>query len=246
MGTYTRYFALGDSMSIDDYPTCDVLGVRSIVPRLRQPIGAASLLFQNHAVRWPEFQGRDLQTHHPGIAFRNLARDGATIGMAYKEQLLQVETGDGGSGVLVTLTAGGHDLLAALAPTLETADLYQAVQSVVQDYSGLVDALRQRLPRATFVLTTLYDASDGEGRASRVSDFFGQLPVPVLERLNDHIRAEAHRVEGCLLADLHRHFKGRGISAPEEQRWNWKHSMVEPNARGASEIRRVWLEALGE
>jgi hypothetical protein len=34
------------------------------------------------------------------------------------------------------------------------------------------------------------------------------------------------------------------VSVAEEDRWYWRRSLLEPNARGASEIRRVWLEAL--
>jgi hypothetical protein len=49
-----------------------------------------------------------------------------------------------------------------------------------------------------------------------------------------------------VLADVHRHFLGHGVTAPEDQRWYWRRNLIEPNARGASEIRRVWWEALQE
>jgi len=49
-----------------------------------------------------------------------------------------------------------------------------------------------------------------------------------------------------LLADVHAHFNGHGVTAPESERWYWRRSLIEPNARGASEIRAVWLAALAD
>jgi hypothetical protein len=36
------------------------------------------------------------------------------------------------------------------------------------------------------------------------------------------------------------------VTAGEPDRWYWKRSWIEPNARGASEIRRLWLDALAD
>jgi hypothetical protein len=47
-----------------------------------------------------------------------------------------------------------------------------------------------------------------------------------------------------LLADAHAHFLGHGVSVPEADRWYWRRSLIEPNARGASELRHLWLNAL--
>jgi hypothetical protein len=47
-----------------------------------------------------------------------------------------------------------------------------------------------------------------------------------------------------LLAEVYGHFLGHGATAPEADRWYWRRSFLDPNARGASEIRRVWMEAL--
>jgi len=60
------------------------------------------------------------------------------------------------------------------------------------------------------------------------------------------VRDVAARTPDARLADLHAAFFGHGVTAPEAERWYWKRSLVEPNAAGASEIRRQWLEALGE
>jgi len=72
----------------------------------------------------------------------------------------------------------------------------------------------------------------------------GTLPIDVLDVLNDRIRLLASGTPGAALADVHAHFLGHGASVPEADRWYWRRSLVEPNAVGASEIRRVWRDAL--
>ena len=73
---FTHYVALGDSMSSDHYPTCDVRGVEFPPPRL-DPLGAAALLHRNDDSRWEEFSGRDLATRCPGLSYTDLTEDGA-------------------------------------------------------------------------------------------------------------------------------------------------------------------------
>jgi len=66
-----HYLALGDSVSIDLYPALDA-GATDVAVALERlpdvgavaPLGAASLLFRNDDVRWPEFMGRDLVSMH--------------------------------------------------------------------------------------------------------------------------------------------------------------------------------------
>ena len=72
----------------------------------------------------------------------------------------------------------------------------------------------------------------------------GVLPLEHLDTLNNHIRQLARRTPGIRLADVHAHFLGHGVTAPDAERWYWRRSLIEPSAQGASEIRRVWLEAL--
>ena len=83
----SSYVALGDSMSIDLYPALDAGEIDVAVALERDPhagavgkLGAASLLHTNDDTRWPEEQGADLVSRHPGITLANLASDGATIG----------------------------------------------------------------------------------------------------------------------------------------------------------------------
>jgi lysophospholipase L1-like esterase len=247
--TFSRYIALGDSMSIDLYPALDA-GAMDVAVALERapaagnvaPIGAASLLYKNSEEQWPDDVGDDLSSLYPGVSFDNFADDGATIGDVFGDQMSRVEEGD--DRALVTLTVGGNDLMSAFGNRPRPAVLNSIVNDIVEAYDFLVDMLRARLPNGTLIVTTIYDPSDRTGLIPGVHDGIGPLPLSALDRLNDHIRGLALGTPRVLLADVHAHFMGHGVSAPEADLWYWRRSLVEPNARGASEIRHVWLEAL--
>ena len=247
---FTRYVALGDSMSIDLYPALDAGEIDVAVALERvpaagrvAPLGAASLLYQNSEEYWPDDAGDDLSALYPGIAHANLAADGATIGEVFGEQLSQLDAAD--DRTLVTLTAGGNDLLSAFGNRPKRDLLDRIVSDIIEAYDFLVDTLRGRVPNGTLIITTIYDPSDTTGRIPGVYDDRGILPLESLDRLNDHIRALARGTPNVLLADAHAHFLGHGVSAPDDaDRWYWRRSLIEPNMRGASEIRRLWLAAL--
>ena len=238
---FTLYVALGDSMSTDHYPTCDVREV-DVPPDRLDPLGAAALLYRNDDLRWPELRGQDLAHGSPDVEFLNLAEDGVMIDDVATEELARLGRDARDPGILITLTAGGNDLLDALAAS---DGLDKAVTRIVRRYTDLVDTVRDELLRATLVLTTVYDPTDGTGRLPAL-DAYGRLPLEHLDRFNDHVRDMAGATPGALLADVHRHFLGHGVTAPEPERWYWRQNLIEPSARGASEIRRVWWEALDQ
>ena len=70
------------------------------------------------------------------------------------------------------------------------------------------------------------------------------LPLTVLEGMNASIATLANGTRGTAVADVYRHFIGHGASVSADDRWYWRRSLVEPNARGAHEIRRVWRNAI--
>lgn len=237
--TFRRYTSVGDSMSTDHYPTCDVRDLDHPPARL-DPLGAAALLYRNDDLRWPEFKGLDLSHLSPGVEFLNLAEDGAMIDDVTTEELSRLGHDSSDPGLLLTLSAGGNDLLDAL-PTGHQLD--KAVRRIEQRYTELVETIREELPRATLVLTTVYDPTDGTGRLPGMEGY-GSLPLEYLDQFNEHVRGTAGSMTGTVLAEVHRHFLGHGVTAPEPDQWYWRRSMIEPNALGASEIRRVWWEAL--
>ena len=238
---FTLYVALGDSMSTDHYPTCDVRGL-ALPPARLDPLGAASLLHRNDDTRWPEFRGLDLETLSPDVEFLDLAEDGAMIDDVATEELARIGRDSSDPDILLTLTAGGNDLLDALAAG---RGLESAVTLATRRFVDLVEIIREELPRATLLLTTVYDPTDGSGRLPGLESY-GRLPLEHLERFNDAVRRTASSLERTLLADVHRHFLGHGVQAPDPERWYWNRNLIEPNARGASEIRRVWWTVLEE
>jgi lysophospholipase L1-like esterase len=247
---YQKYIALGDSMSIDLYPALDA-GDTDVAVALERvttagavaPLGAASLLYKNSEDRWPEDLGNDLSSLYPGIEFQNLATDGATVGDVFGEQLSQVEASD--DPTLLTLTLGGNDLLSAYGSRPGHKLLQRIVDDIAEAYDFLVDQLRARFTNGTLIVSTVYDPSDGTAKIPGVYDGAGKLPLDVLDKLNDHIRALAVGTPNVLLADVHSRFMGHGVTAPEAERWYWRRSLIEPNALGASEIRHLWLDVLG-
>jgi lysophospholipase L1-like esterase len=246
---FSAYVALGDSMSIDLYPALDA-GETDVVVALERiaeagavaPLGAASLLHRNDDVRWPEEQGADLVSYYPGVTFTNLAADGATIGDVFGEQMPQLEESD--ARTLITITAGGNDLLSAFANRPRLSLLESIARDVADAFEFLLDSVRRARPNALILLTTIYDPSDRLGRIPGVLEAAGAMPLHVLDGLNERIRTLARGTPGVRLADVYAHFLGHGASVAQEDRWYWRRSLVEPNAQGAHEIRRVWRDTL--
>lgn len=246
---FSSYVALGDSMSIDLYPALDA-GETDVSVALEwdasagavAPLGAASLLHRNVDDRYPEFTGRDLVSRSPRTMLWNLAEDGATIGDVFGSQLSQLEERE--EETLITLSVGGNDLLSAFANRPVPALLRGIVRDIAEGYDFLVESLRRARPNSVILLTTVYDPSDDTRRIPGMFDGAGALPLETLHELNARIREVAMRTPGAAVADAYQHFLGHGVTAPEADRWYWRRSWIEPNAAGASEIRRLWLDAL--
>lgn len=223
----TQYVALGDSISIDDYPQHQTG---------RTGLGATSLFYRNDDRFWPEFAGRDLVHLHPGIGFHNLTADGATTEDVLRHQLRRIH--HPGEPSLVTLTAGGNDLLMNLRAPRPPAKL---VEGIIDRLERIVHGLESNLTGTTILIGTVYDPSDGTNvlygeRLDREAKWLAQL--------NAAVRKIARSRDGVRLIDIHQHFLGHGVTAPQHERWYWNELIFEPNARGASEVRRLWLDAL--
>jgi lysophospholipase L1-like esterase len=246
---FTQYIALGDSMSIDLYPALDA-GEADVAVALEwdshagnvAPLGAASLLHRNADDRYPDLAGDDLVTRWPDIGALNVAEDGATIGDVFGSQLAQIEPSE--EPTLITLTIGGNDLLSAFERRPAPALLAGIVRDVAGGYEFLVESLRRVRPDSTLILSTVYDPSDGTRKVPGLFDVAGPLPIEALHDLNARIKAIAAAAHDSVVADVHAHFLGHGVTAKEADRWYWKRSWIEPNAAGAHEIRRVWLDVL--
>jgi hypothetical protein len=246
---FSRYVALGDSMSIDLYPALDA-GETDVAVALEwnaaagrvAPLGAVSLFFGNDDARFPEFAGTDLASRYPGITMQNVCEDGATIGDVFGSQLPLVEPGD--ADTLFTVSMGGNDLLSAFENKQDAGLLTGVVRDIGDAYEFLVESLRRTRPNSTVLLTTVYDPSDGTRRIPGLFDAAVPLPLESLTQLNDRIRLIAGSLPRTGVADAHAHFQGHGVTAASADRWYWRRSWIEPGSVGASELRRLWLDAL--
>ncbi len=228
------YVALGDSMSIDEYAG-------------GPGRGAASLFYRNHP-DWPEFQGQDLHGLLPDLRFRMLAFDGATSEGVLSLQvpaLRQLPT----AARIITLTVGGNDLLSYFGISQRQAD--QAAGHLRRRLERILDGCSSALGGPGCILVgNIYDPTDGTGQVPD-SDFplWGDS-MSVLELFN---RTIAEVVEGrpAQLVDIHGHFLGHGARAQDptfahhraDDPTVWYTQLIEPNARGAHEIRRLFWEA---
>src|SRR6266851_3701343 len=157
---FRAYLALGDSMSIDRYPDLDHADRQTLALPVTG-LGAASLLARNDDYVWPEFAGRDLVTISPGIDCRFEARDGATTESVLDSQVDALREVDPGGEVLVTLTAGGNDLLGLIGAADRAGQA--GVRAVLDNLDAILGVVRDRLPRAMILVANVYDPTDGTG-----------------------------------------------------------------------------------
>ena len=233
---FSTYVALGDSISIDAYAG-------------GPGRGAASLLFRNRNEDFPEWTGRDIETRVRGARFLPLVSDGATSASVRYAQLPRLKEAGIVAPALVTLTMGGNDLLRAFGNDAAA----QAVRQELRENGQVILAEIRRIagPNAPLVIGTIYDPSDNTGSTERL----GILPWPRaldwIAAFNETLRTLA-REHGALVADLHGHFLGHGLRAGDPaqpdarppSRDLWYCGVIEPNAWGASEIRRVFWDVL--
>jgi lysophospholipase L1-like esterase len=131
---------------------------------------------------------------------------------------------------VVTLTAGGNDLLGGDLPRAILRRLHQIAQRI------------QPLG-ARVIINTVYDPSDGDNNLGRRELGLSRLATIELRRrlnaLNGGIAKLAHEY-GFLLADLERLFHGHGLASDDP----WYVQVIEPNLAGATAIADHWYELL--
>ena len=248
MRAFARYLVLGDGLSADLTPALD-LKVTDVSVALERdatsgdvpPVGAGSLLFQNDDERWPDFIGDDLRTLAGCENVLRLASDGASLGDIYDAQIMALEPSD--EPTLITLTAGGIDLLSAVATKPAPARMEAIVRDAVTGLLALGEILHGKFSDLTLLLNTLPDPTDGLGVFPDERD--GEaIPAMALLQFNALLRQRATALDGTLIAQAHLAFHGHGLTSPEAERWFWRRNPHEPSALGASGLRAVWLETL--
>lgn len=225
MKSFARVVALGDSMLSDCYPG--------------PGLGSASLLWRNADKRFPEFAGRDLSHACPQADFSNLSRTGWLLDdLLEKARALAPDPRP----TLVLMVGGGNDVLHWLMDGNEPEALFAQLE---QKYLKLRSHLESLFPQLTLRVGNVYDPTDGSGRVQS-----GRYVGPALdcvELLNELL---ARLFAGVV--DIHRHFLGHGVrhQDPEYEHYHpddpsgWIKMDIEPNPRGASEIRRLFWASL--
>jgi acyl-CoA thioesterase-1 len=181
-------------------------------------ITPGALLVKNDDLLFPEFSGRDLSSRGPATLVHR-AMDGATVA-GLRLQMRELPEGIGAA--LVTI--GGNDLLQGLV--LDTGP-------GIERFARELDAILEELPVRPVYLGNVYDPTFGDD----AQNFLGvdaALARRNLNRMNETLAALAAR-HGQLV-DIHAHFLTGEPS--------WYTNIIEPSLRGASEVRRAFLDAL--
>lgn len=191
----STYLALGDSISIDEYP-----GVAG---------GGA-----------PSQLARKL-----GVELVDLTRDGNTT-----DGVLADLAGAPTGADIVTLTAGGNDLLLGRLPRVILRRLHQIARRI--------EPLGARV-----VVNTIYDPSDGNNELGRQELGLSRLATIELRRRFNTVNrgiAKLAGKHGFLIADLEGLFHGHGVASPDP----WFTQLIEPNLAGATATAEHWYELL--
>jgi lysophospholipase L1-like esterase len=160
-----------------------------------------------------------------GLELVDLTRDGNTT-----QGVLSDLARAPGAADVVTLTAGGNDLLVGEAPRAILHRLDQIAQRI-RPLGGRV------------VINTVYDPSDGDNDVGQRELGLSRLAVTQLRRrlnaLNRGIRNLAGEY-GFVLADLEELFHGHGVASDDP----WFVQVIEPNLAGATAIADHWYSLL--
>jgi lysophospholipase L1-like esterase len=131
---------------------------------------------------------------------------------------------------IVTLTAGGNDLLGGEPPR----GILRRLGQIAQRIAPL---------GARVIVNTIYDPSDGDNDIGRRELGLSRLATIELRRrlnaVNSGIRALASE-QRFLVADLERLFHGHGLASAQP----WFVQVIEPNLAGATAIAEHWHELL--
>lgn len=178
------------------------------------------LIVRNNDRVFPEFKGRDLSSHG-GARLVHRAVDGATVdGLASQASRLPAAERR-----VAMLSIGGNDLLSGLAADTGAGS---------RRFEATLNRFVQALPIRPVLMATVYDPTFGDD----ARNFLRVDPKTARanhRRINQIIGECASRYGK--LVDLHAHFLNGDPS--------WFTQTIEPSLVGASEIRRVFLPALG-
>ena len=160
-----------------------------------------------------------------GVELVDLTRDGNTTHGVLADLAAAPAAAD-----VVTLTAGGNDLLGGDPPRAILRRLRQIARRIYPLGAGVI-------------VNTIYDPSDGDNDLGRRELGLSRLATIELRRRLNAVNGgigKLAREFGFLLADLERLFHGHGVASDEP----WFVQVIEPNLPGATAIAEHWYELL--
>ena len=131
---------------------------------------------------------------------------------------------------VVTLTAGGNDLLGGDFPRAILRRLHQIAERIQQ-------------LGASVIVNTVYDPSDGDNDVGRRELGLSRLAALELRRRLNAVNGGIRKLAAerrFLLADLEHLFHGHGVASSDP----WFVHVIEPNLAGATAIAEHWYELL--
>ncbi len=251
LGDVTLYVNIGDSIAAG-------YGV---------PRSFSDLLYENDDATYPAFAKKDLKTRYPGLTRIDRAVPGSTSNQVIP-QLANVPDNLSGH-TLVTVSAGGNDLLFNAAAISSEKNVKAFAQQVTTNLQKIVDHFQDktRYPGgATIVFFNLYDPTDATGTIPLDAPVVGQcaqyhdminLIGPVLIKqlavYDQALAAFAKKTQDTLMADMHGAFLGHGYhhndpAAPfyasaDPSLW-FAYDCIHPNQDGHRGLRRLILQLL--
>jgi len=118
------------------------------------------------------------------------------------------------------------------------------------DLTKILRTLREHYPNCTIILGTIYDPTDGVGDLG-IPDVDAQEGYALFHAFNRAI-LDIGKSHGAHIADIYSHFLGHGSHHGDpknphycaEDPSHWFVQEIEPNSRGAHEIRRLFWDVL--
>lgn len=215
----------------------------------------ASLLV-NNTNAWPDWNGIDLATRHPGIDVVDVSSSGAWTGTVINTQFDRLEdqlTLPLEGEALVIITVGGNDLQSVL---LNPAGVEERLENTVNNWGKIAGYFldEQRFPDgSTVLMANVYEPTDAVGQ---VDDCFYGLNIssllPSLHDANVQLRGLAER-KGFSALDLRGTFLGHGFNHNDDTTPHYNeedpslwlaNGCTHPNPRGHHEIRAMFWQAI--
>jgi hypothetical protein len=222
------YIALGDSISISDYPDQE-MGTSGNGAAAR----FACALFDEGLVY------SDL----------NLTRDGATCSDIRNHQLVAAKKFiNPNCQSIITLTAGGNDIsfrsMRLKARKTTGNEFNTMMNGILREYSDLVLDIRRTFPNSLLMLNTLYDPTDGTEKLPENCGLWADIaPMYSAGRrcLGKYIFAWGKRLEFATVTDIFTLFDGKGMKIGNREGYYYNQFLIEPGAVGARVIADAWM-----